>query len=274
MVRAMLRTLRRWRQRLDDSPVGLAPSLILLSVLVIGLLYSRFEHEMQLIRMAGLGTHTADVNRLSTLLATGQLGISNMRRRPLRTFLHQRFGTEDGVLRGIGRNLAAGRLKACAVTTTNYATGQTVTWVEGRNIDDWERPDRVGVQTVLTVDHVLASTSLPLLFPAVRLDGAWYGDGGVRLAAPLAVGREASLAAVQAAGLDGGSTYRLFLMDPYGRNQVALDQAAIGSGSHSSEMDGPAPSLTRSLTRWKPMTGQGSSGIRRRTCIPVIMVGS
>ena len=31
----------------------------------------------------------------------------------------------------------------------------------------------------------MASTALPLLFPAVQLENAWYGDGGIRLAAPL-----------------------------------------------------------------------------------------
>jgi NTE family protein len=31
----------------------------------------------------------------------------------------------------------------------------------------------------------MASAALPLLFPAVHIDGAWYGDGGMRLAAPL-----------------------------------------------------------------------------------------
>jgi NTE family protein len=37
----------------------------------------------------------------------------------------------------------------------------------------------------MRVDHVLASSALPLLFPAVDVDGAWYGDGGIRLTAPL-----------------------------------------------------------------------------------------
>mgnify|MGYP000467616313 CR=1 FL=1 len=37
----------------------------------------------------------------------------------------------------------------------------------------------------LDVDHVMASAALPLVFPAVELDGGWFGDGGIRLAAPL-----------------------------------------------------------------------------------------
>lgn len=67
--------------------IFLAFTIIVMSVLVIMIIYNRFEYEMESIRMAGLGMHKADVTRLGTLLATGTLGISNMRRRPLRTFL-------------------------------------------------------------------------------------------------------------------------------------------------------------------------------------------
>ena len=42
------------------------------------------------------------------------------------------------------------------------------------------------VQTTLTVDHIMASAAIPLVFPAVQVGAAWYGDGGVRLYAPLA----------------------------------------------------------------------------------------
>jgi NTE family protein len=37
----------------------------------------------------------------------------------------------------------------------------------------------------MTVDHVMASAALPLFFPAVRVESQWYGDGGMRLIAPL-----------------------------------------------------------------------------------------
>jgi len=105
---------------------------------------------------------------------------------PLWSFLEQEFQAPDGVLSGIEVNLKRNRLKAAAVVTTNYATGQTVTWVQGKDFDLWERPDRISVNTTLSVDHVMASTSIPLIFPAVRIGDMWYGDGGVRLAAPLA----------------------------------------------------------------------------------------
>ena len=65
----------------------LAFCIIVMSSQVIIILGNRFEYEMEQIRLTALGIRKVDVNRLSTLLATGTLGISNMRRRPLRTFL-------------------------------------------------------------------------------------------------------------------------------------------------------------------------------------------
>ena len=115
--------------------------------------------------------------------ANGRRGIVDAS--PLKEFLCEHLHTQDGRLTGIADSLAAGRLRAVAIVTTNYQTGQTVTWVQGQDIRGWERPNRVGIQTTLTVDHVMASSSLPLLFPAVEIGGAWYGDGGIRLTAPL-----------------------------------------------------------------------------------------
>ncbi len=107
---------------------------------------------------------------------------------PLRSFLAEKLGVSktQPMLTGVGRNLQEGRLKAAALLTTSYTTAQTVSWVQGRDVRHWERPDRISIQTTLSLDHIMASTALPLVFPAIRLGKAWYGDGGVRLAAPLA----------------------------------------------------------------------------------------
>ena len=105
---------------------------------------------------------------------------------PLWDTLRTHLDEPDGTLSGVRPNLADGRLQALAVVTTDYATGQTVTWVQGQDFDAWERSDRIGKRTQLTVDHVMASTALPLIFPAVRIGNSWYGDGGIRLSAPRA----------------------------------------------------------------------------------------
>jgi NTE family protein len=104
---------------------------------------------------------------------------------PLRRTIRHTSSTVDGELIGIERNLELGKLRAICVTALNYMTGQTVTWVQGDSIVPYTEPQRRSQHTRLTVEHIMASCALPLLFPAVRLGTAWYGDGGVRLSAPL-----------------------------------------------------------------------------------------
>ena len=104
---------------------------------------------------------------------------------PLRSLLTDVLHANGGGLGGIQRNLERGALKAVALTATSYSTGQSVTWVQGRQIETWERAHRRAVMDDLTVEHVMASSALPLFFPAVAVNGAWYGDGGIRLTAPL-----------------------------------------------------------------------------------------
>lgn len=104
---------------------------------------------------------------------------------PLRRFLRRVLNAKDGTLRGVQENIRTGRLKAVGITTTDYATEQSITWVDGRDVTPWQRPQRRSVAATLTVEHVMASCALPLFFPAIRLDNSWHGDGGVRLVAPL-----------------------------------------------------------------------------------------
>lgn len=104
---------------------------------------------------------------------------------PLRRLLERILTVVDGEIIGIERNLRNTLLRAVALTTINYSTGQTVTWVQGDQIQTWERPNRRSRQTRLCVDHVMASSALPLIFPAIRIGDSWHGDGGIRLSAPL-----------------------------------------------------------------------------------------
>ncbi len=105
---------------------------------------------------------------------------------PLERTLASVFGIRPGTreIDGITEHLDAGRLAALAIVTSNYGTGQSVVWMQGRDLPAWERPDRRSRVTRITLDHVLASAALPLFFPAVDLEGGWHGDGGIRLMAP------------------------------------------------------------------------------------------
>jgi NTE family protein len=107
---------------------------------------------------------------------------------PLRSLLERMLESNSGGIDGIARSLDDGWLRAIALTASSYTTGQSITWVQTRGdsgIETWERPQRKSTGCALRVDHVMASASLPFFFPAVEVDGAWYGDGGIRLTAPL-----------------------------------------------------------------------------------------
>ena len=105
---------------------------------------------------------------------------------PLRDLLGRVFSHDDrGVIDGVKESVRRCDPDAIAITTLNYTTGQTVTWVDGCEIETWARPLRRAVMTEFTVDHVMASAALPIIFPAVRLGDSWHGDGGIRLTAPL-----------------------------------------------------------------------------------------
>jgi NTE family protein len=131
----------------------------------------------------------ANMGRWGLQLAGGGLRESRVRglvdSAPLWELLTEALAPVDGELTGIDYNLARGTLKAVALGTTNYATGQSVIWAQGRSLETWERPSRRVIATRLKVEHVMASSALPLFFPAVKIGDQWHGDGGIRLTAPL-----------------------------------------------------------------------------------------
>jgi NTE family protein len=104
---------------------------------------------------------------------------------PLRRFLGEALHAVDGEITGIQANLERGRLRALAISASSYSTGQSITWIQGSEIDEWQRPNRRARKVRITLDHVMASSALPIVFPAVKVGQGWYGDGGVRQSAPL-----------------------------------------------------------------------------------------
>ena len=89
----------------------------------------------------------------------------------------------------IPRHVGEGRLSALSVSTTHIATGRTVvfvTAVDGR-LPRWRPLPTVEARlSPIGLPHALASAAIPLLFPAVEIDGEWYCDGGLRQNIPLA----------------------------------------------------------------------------------------
>jgi NTE family protein len=90
--------------------------------------------------------------------------------------------------RGIRRNLVAGRLQALTVSATHVGSGHTVVFIDsGAPVPQaWSRDPAVRHRAAaIGPRHALASASIPMLFPAVRIDQAFYTDGGLRQNTPL-----------------------------------------------------------------------------------------
>ncbi|MBB1073862.1 patatin-like phospholipase family protein [Rhodoferax sp. 4810] len=84
-----------------------------------------------------------------------------------------------------------GHLQALAVTASSYTSGEHFTFYEGdKRLLPWTRSQRRGLRDKITHEHLLASSAIPFVFPAMPLhvDGetAYYGDGSMRQSAPIA----------------------------------------------------------------------------------------
>jgi len=100
---------------------------------------------------------------------------------PLRKLLTQRVDCAR-----ITANIDRGDLYALAISATGYASGRSVTFFSASPaVERWERARRIGLATRITIDHLMASSALPLVFPAVCIDSEYFGDGSMRQVAPL-----------------------------------------------------------------------------------------
>jgi NTE family protein len=92
----------------------------------------------------------------------------------------------------IQQHLDAGILSAVTVTATHIGSGRTVVFVAQKEPlnDNWSTdPTMIGEKVLLQPVHALASAAIPVLFPAVRVDGEFYCDGGLRQNVPLSPAR-------------------------------------------------------------------------------------
>ncbi len=80
----------------------------------------------------------------------------------------------------------SGSLYALAITCSSYLTGESISFYQGNySIKNWERHRRVGRRTHINVEHLMASAAIPGIFPAVSIQGEYFGDGSVRQIAPI-----------------------------------------------------------------------------------------
>jgi NTE family protein len=101
--------------------------------------------------------------------------------RPLAALLGRKLAFDR-----IEANIAKGALDALAITCSGYTSGQSVSFFEGApELAPWKRSQRVGIRTRIQVEHLMASSAIPFLFPAYKLNREFFGDGSMRQIAPV-----------------------------------------------------------------------------------------
>ncbi|BFM20196.1 patatin-like phospholipase family protein [Gilvimarinus japonicus] len=86
----------------------------------------------------------------------------------------------------IARNIEASKLHAVSITAMGYSSGRSVSFFQGQEeLAGWKRFRRAGVPTDIRLEHLLASSAIPTIFPTVRIAQEYYGDGALRQLAPI-----------------------------------------------------------------------------------------
>lgn len=100
---------------------------------------------------------------------------------PLHQLIHDKI-----TFKHIGPAIAAGDLDAVCVTAMGYSSGESVSFFQGRpELRGWRRYHRIGTPTQLDARHLLASSAIPTIFPTVRINREYFGDGALRQLAPI-----------------------------------------------------------------------------------------
>lgn len=146
--------------------------------------WSRF-HVGQVFRAGTLDMVRSGLHLLFALVSGGFLlpmPRALFNNRPLRALLQRSVDFE-----ALARAVEAGRPDSVAVMATSVTSGDSVAFVQSsRPFRAWHRAGRQGVAATLSLEHLMASSAIPLLFPTVAMGGQHFGDGAMRQPTPLA----------------------------------------------------------------------------------------
>lgn len=79
-----------------------------------------------------------------------------------------------------------GALHAIAINCSCLTSGESVSFFQGApQIENWQRQRRIGHRAQLSLAHLMASSAIPIVFPAVKIKQKYYTDGAVRQLAPI-----------------------------------------------------------------------------------------
>lgn len=124
---------------------------------------------------------------VSELSLGGVTGSSNEGRalldtEPLKHFLKSKLDTDK-----IAKNLDANLFRSLIITAVDYYDSTAVSFIQtNKEFSSWKKQRRTSEEAKITVDHVLGSSAIPLLFPPRPIENRFFGDGCVRNSHPCA----------------------------------------------------------------------------------------
>tara|TARA_B100001113_G_C21102482_1_gene619346 strand:+ start:618 stop:1787 length:1170 start_codon:yes stop_codon:yes gene_type:complete len=97
-----------------------------------------------------------------------------------------RLLTDKINFRKLGSNIQKGIIDGLSVSAFNYSTGiNEIFYQSSIGVKEWEGSRRVGINKTISLKHIMASASIPIIFPSVKIKTDFYGDGSLRNYAPL-----------------------------------------------------------------------------------------
>ncbi len=128
------------------------------------------------------------VKTLSRLTRTTLIGrkykhdrVSLLDNAPLRDLLSEVIKFDN-----IQKAIDSGALHAMCVTGSGLDSGESVSFFQGHySIVNWQRHRRIGYRSRIGIDHLMASSAIPMIFPSVKINQEYYADGAVRQLAPI-----------------------------------------------------------------------------------------
>ncbi len=107
----------------------------------------------------------------------------------------------------IQHNIDTGLLDALGITASAYSSGEFVSFYQAiKSVKDWQGPHRIGVRTDIGLQHLLASSAIPVIFPAVKIDSQFFGDAAIRQLAPTSTALHLGPRRLLAIGVSGNQT--------------------------------------------------------------------
>ena len=133
----------------------------------------------------GIGAVTSSLGRLARSMFndgyTGSHPWSLLDNSPLRELMKRMIRFDR-----LEQRITQGDLRALSVTALGFTSGSSLSFFQGAlELPQWKRHRRIGIAAKLDIDHLMASSAIPGIYPPVKIHREYFGDGAVRLTAPL-----------------------------------------------------------------------------------------